>query len=114
MSTTQRGKVVSTQDKEPTALDRFFEPHKVLGVDAEGRVHHYHAAYGREFTFESDGGRIYVVGDAGLEHVEDLGENDVHKWIEFIDEDVCDWDDMRMLPTPVSDLEAAGLGGGNE
>lgn len=97
-------------EREPTALDRFFEPHKVIGRDAEGRIHHYDATYDREYTFE-DGGRVYVVGDDGLEHVEDLGGRDADEWIQFVNDEVCGWDSVYLLTVNPADLEDAGLGG---
>jgi len=95
----------ASDDNQPTALDRWFEPHKVIGVDAEGRTHHFVADYDREYTFETDGGRVYIVGDDGLEHVEDLGERPVAHWIQFIDEELCGWDDVHMLSVDLGAID---------
>ena len=91
-------------DNQPTALDRFFEPHKPIGVDNEGRTHHYVADYDREYTFEHDGGRVYVVGDDGLEHVEDLGDRTVDEWMLFVSEELCGWDDVHLLTIDFGDV----------
>lgn len=110
---TDGGAVAAKGGREPTALDRFFEPHKVIGVDSKGRIHHYHAAYGREYTFEEDGGAVYVIDDDGSMKGYELGEKTSADWIQQVDE-ACGWDDMRMVSLPADDLEAAGLGGGDE
>lgn len=87
----------ASDDYQPTPLDQWFEPHKVVGVDNEGRTHHYVADYDRDYTFEQNGGRICVVGDGGLEHVEDLGRRSVDEWMLFVEKELCGWDDVSLL-----------------
>lgn len=94
----------ASDDHQLTALDRFFDPHKPVGVDNEGRVHHFVADYGREYTFEADGGRVYVVGDDGLEHVEDLGDRSVSEWMLFVEKELCGWDDVHLLTINFGDV----------
>lgn len=109
MSTSQAPK------KAPTPADRIVNRHRVLGTDAEGRVHHYDAAFDREYISET-GGRVYVVGDAGLEHVEDLKDRGVDEWAQFIDDAVCGWDELHLIGigTALGEMTTDGLLGGDD
>lgn len=112
MSTTYDAKGASNA---PTPADRIVNRHRVLGTDAEGRVHHYDHGFDREYISET-GGRIYVVGDDGLEHVEDLEDRGVDEWAQFIDDAVCGWEQLNLLGigTTLSELAERGVIGGDD
>ena len=88
MSTTQSIK------KQPSPTDRVHTRHHVLGVDSEGRTHHWDKAFGRDYITEA-GARIYVVGD-GLEHVEELGTRSVTEWAAYVNAE-CGWKSCTLI-----------------
>jgi hypothetical protein len=86
MSTKQTPNEKSTASGDRrSALYNIYDPHAYVGTDANGLVHHYNQAYGREYIDES-GGRITVFDPETGERVwtQSLADRSVSEWIDHI------------------------------